>query len=65
MWLRMRNLIINLKLKKKKNENLKICRLGGLGKKDEVGAFFLGGGEREGWYPNVDYGCLIQKPRNR
>ena len=46
MWLRMRNLIINLKLKKKKkNENLKICRLGGLGKKDEVGAFFLGGGE--------------------
>ena len=49
MWLRMINLIINLKLKKKKkNENLKICRLGGLGKKDEVGAFFFGGGAREG-----------------
>ena len=27
---------------------MKICRLGGLGKKDEVGAFFFGGGGGEG-----------------
>ena len=62
MWLRMRNLIINLKLKKKKkNENLKICRLGGLGKKDEVGAFFLGGGGEGGLIPQCRLWMLNPK----